>query len=73
MPLQIMQNMYPAIWFYLTRHCYVRSMFVKIFFYLFIFKTFELVCNFKFHAVPVIRHTYYTCSLLAKKKENKEN
>ena len=24
-----MQNMCPASWFYLTGHCYVRSMFVK--------------------------------------------
>ena len=29
MPLQIMQNLYPASWLYLTGHCYVRSMFVK--------------------------------------------
>ena len=29
MLLQIMQNLYPASWFYLTGHCYVRSMFVK--------------------------------------------
>ena len=29
MPLQIMQNLYPASWLYLTGHCYDRSMFVK--------------------------------------------
>ena len=29
MPLQIMGNIYPASWFYLSGHCYVRSMFVK--------------------------------------------
>ena len=29
MPLQIMQNLYPASWLYLTGHCYVRSIFVK--------------------------------------------
>ena len=29
MPLQIMQNLYPESWLYLTGHCYVRSMFVK--------------------------------------------
>ena len=29
MPLQIMENIYPASWFYLTRHCYGKSMFVK--------------------------------------------
>ena len=29
MPLQIMQNLYPASWLYLTGHCHVRSMFVK--------------------------------------------
>ena len=29
MPLQIMQNLYPASWLYLTGHCYVRSMFIK--------------------------------------------
>ena len=29
MPLQIMQNLYPESWLYLTDHCYVRSMFVK--------------------------------------------
>ena len=28
-PLQIMQNLYPESWLYLTGHCYVRSMFVK--------------------------------------------
>ena len=27
--LQIMQNIYPASWFYFTGHSYVRSMFVK--------------------------------------------
>ena len=29
MPLQIIQNLYPESWLYLTGHCYVRSMFVK--------------------------------------------
>ena len=29
MPLEIMQNLYPASSLYLTGHCYVRSMFVK--------------------------------------------
>ena len=29
MPLQIMQNLYPASWLYLTDHCYVRSIFDK--------------------------------------------
>ena len=29
MPLQIMQNLYPESWLYLTGHCYIRSMFVK--------------------------------------------
>ena len=29
MPLEIMQNLYPESWLYLTGHCYVRSMFVK--------------------------------------------
>ena len=29
MPLQIMQNLYPVSWLYLTGHCYVRSIFVK--------------------------------------------
>ena len=29
MPLQIMQNLYPASWLHLTGHYYVRSMFVK--------------------------------------------
>ena len=29
MPQQIMQNLYPASWLYLTGHCHVRSMFVK--------------------------------------------
>ena len=27
--LNIMQNLYPENWLYLTGHCYVRSMFVK--------------------------------------------
>ena len=29
MPLQIMQNIYSASWFYLIGHYYVRSMFVQ--------------------------------------------
>ena len=29
MPLQIMQNIYPASWLHLTGHCYVRSKFVQ--------------------------------------------
>ena len=29
MALQIMQNLYPESWLYLTGHCYVRSMFAK--------------------------------------------
>ena len=31
--LQILQNIYPASLFYFTRHCYVRSIFVKHHFY----------------------------------------
>ena len=29
MPLEIMENLYPVSWLYVTGHCYVRSMFVK--------------------------------------------
>ena len=35
MPLQIIQNIYPASGFYLTGHCYVRLMFVKYPFFIF--------------------------------------
>ena len=67
MSLRIMQNIYPASWFYLTWHCYVRSMFVKhnlekkkivivaVVVYLFIvavfFNWYQLDCKFFYRAM----------------------
>ena len=55
MPLQIMQNLYPASWLYLTGHCYVRSMFVKHHFVA------VVVCLF---VVAVYYYYYYLLLLL---------
>ena len=55
MPLQIMQNLYPASWLYLTGHCYVRSMFVKHHFVA------VVVCLF---VVAVFYYYYYYLLLL---------
>ena len=57
MTLQIMQNIYPASWFYLTWRCYVRSMFVKHLFvvavvvclFCFCFLFFLFVCSFNWY------------------------
>ena len=53
MPLQIMQNLYPASWLYLTGHCYVRSMFVKHHFVSLV------VCLFAVAVVVVVAVFYY--------------
>ena len=50
MPLQIMKNLYPESWLYLTGHCYVRSMFVKHHFVA------EFFCLF---VVPVFYYYHY--------------
>ena len=54
MPLQIMQNLYPESWLYLTGHCYVRSMFVKhhfvaLFVCLFVVAVFYYYCYYYYH------------------------
>ena len=46
MPLQIMQNLYPASWLYLTGHCYDRSMFV----YYYLLLLFLFITDGKFFA-----------------------
>ena len=55
-----MQNIYPPSWFYLTGHCYVRSMFAKHHF----FKTFfvvvaVVVCLFVVAVVVVAVFLFY--------------
>ena len=55
--LNIMQNLYPENWLYLTGHCYVRSMFVKHHFVA------VVVCLFV-AAVFIIIIIIYYCSYL---------
>ena len=60
MPLQIRQNIYPESWFYLTGHCYVRSVFVKHHFFIFFFVIVAVVvCLFVVAAVVVAAVYYY--------------
>ena len=59
MPLQIMQNLYPESWLYLTGHCYVRSMFAKhhfvaVFVCLFVVTVFFII-------IIIIYLFYYYC------------
>ena len=61
MPLQIMQNLYPESWLYLSGHCYVRSMliehhFVAVFVCLFVFAVFIIII--------IIYYCYYLFILL---------
>ena len=58
MPLQIMQNLYPASWLYLTGHCYVRSMCVKHHFVSLV------VCLFVAATFYYYHHHYYFYYLL---------
>ena len=58
MPLQIMQNLYPESWLYLTGHCYVRSMFVKHHFVA------VVVCLLLLFFIIIIIYCYYLFILL---------
>ena len=58
MPLEIMENLYPASWLYLNGHCYVRSMFVKHYFVSLV------VCLFVITVVVVAVYYYYYLLLL---------
>ena len=63
MPLQIMQNLYPASWLYLTGHCYVRSMFVKHHFVAVVVCLF-VVAVFIIIFIIIICYCYYLFILL---------
>ena len=58
MPLEIMENLYPASWLYLNGHCYVRSMFVKHHFVAIV------VCLFVFAVFYYYYYYYYLLLLL---------
>ena len=59
MPLEIMQNLYPASSLYLTGHCYVRSMFVKHNF------VSRVVCLFVVAVYYYYYYYYYYCHYLS--------
>ena len=63
MPLQIMQNLYPESWLYLTGHCYVRSMFAKhhfvaVFVCLFVVTVFFIIIIIIYFIIIVIFNWY---------------
>ena len=64
MPLQIMQNLYPESWLYLTGHCNVRSMFVKhhfvaVFVCLFVVAVYYYYCCYYYYYLLLLFIFYY--------------